>query len=279
MKMALKATKKRSNKAISPAISAVIITGVMVALITVAFGFASNFLLLRMAESEFSSAKQFMQTLGLQIDDVAWIIGRTETIRYSSKYGDTALKSALNYTIYVNTTTQTNLKLYTNTTNIICFNMPTRHYSMGNDYFEMIYPSSNGSFLLSGASAPVAKVFAVQKSSMADGNFIKVVVVPTIRMLHLSIGNTNYIRLYLPILLAGEAPRHAQTITLTGESISKIGATVTGIKIDANFPMSSDGFNEFFFNFPQTEESISLAGETILELYVGGVNVAFGVHS
>ena len=276
--MVLNAKKSRSNKATSPAISAVIMTGVMVTLITVAFAFASNFLLLRIAESEFFSAKQFMQTLGLQIDDVAWVVGRTETVRYSSKYGDVDFKSALNYTIYVNTTDgPSTQKFFTHTTGIICFNMPVKHYTVGNDYFEMIYPSSAAGFLLSGASAPVSKIFAVEKLPMTDGSFVRVVVIPTIRMLNLSIGNTNYIRLYLPLLLEGENPKHSQSITLTGKSFSKMGETVTGIKIEVSFPLA--GFDNFFFNFPQTEESISPVGETVLELYTSEVDVALGVHA
>ncbi|MDH5494440.1 MAG: hypothetical protein OEY24_01885 [Candidatus Bathyarchaeota archaeon] len=272
--------RRRSNRAISPAISAVIITGVMVALITVAFAFASNFLLVRMAESEFNSTKQFMQTLGLQIDDVAWVIGRTETARYSSRYGSIAFESALNYTIYISTNGSEPIeKFYTNTVGIICFNMPVAQYSVGNDYYELIYPSSNDGFLLSGASAPVARIFAVEKLPMTDGSFVRVVVMPTIRMLNLRIGNMNYTRLYLPILLEGEGPKHSQSVTLTGQSFSKLGETVTGIRVVVSFPMKEDGFNEFFFNFPEIEESISLAGETVLELYVGEVDVAFGVHA
>lgn len=275
--MVLNAKKSRSNKATSPAISAVIMTGVVVTLITIAFAFASNFLLLRIAESEFSSAKQFMQTLGLQIDDVAWVVGRTETVRYSSKYGDVDFKSALNYTIYVSIENESYQKFYTHTTGVICFNMPVKYYSVGNDYFEMIYPSSATSFLLSGASAPVSKIFAVEKLPMTDGSFVRVVVIPTIRMLNLSIGNTNYIRLYLPLLLEGENPKHSQSITLTGKSFSKLGETVTGIRIEVSFPLA--GFDNFFFNFPQTEEPISPVGETVLELYTSEVDVALGVHA
>lgn len=278
--MALKATKKRrGKKAVSPAVSTVIITGVMVTLITVALSFASNFLLLRMAESEFNSARQFMQTLGLQIDDVAWVIGRTETARYSSRYGQVTLESALNYTIYINTTTQQNQEFYTNTTSVICFNMPVSRYSIGDDYFELISPSDDGSFLLSGASSPAARIFAVEKLPMNDGSFTRVVVAPIIRMLNLSIGNTNYLRLYLPILSEGETPRRYQSVTSTGESVSKHAETVTGVKVEVGFPLGDDGFNAFFFDFPQNEELISLAGETVLELYVGGVDVAFGVHA
>ena len=278
--MALESTRRhRSNRAVSPAVSSVIITGVMVTLVTVALAFASNFLLVRLAESEFNSGRQTMQTLGLQVDDVAWIVGRTETVRYSSKYGGVSLWQALNYTIYVNTTTQPDWhRFYTGLTGIISFDMPVSQYSQGGDYFELIYPSSDGSFLFTETSAPVARTFVVEKLPMSDGSFIRVVAAPTIRALGLSIGDTPYVRAYLPILSQGETPGNSQSITLTGASTStKSIDGVTGIKIEVSFPIS--GFDNSFFNFPQTVESIQLSGETVLEVYVGEVDVAFGAHA
>lgn len=279
--MALKSTRCcRNNRAASPAVSSVIITGVMVALVTVALAFASNFLLIRMAESEFSSARQSMQTLGLQIDDVAWVIGRTETMRYSSKYGSASFNSALNYTIYVNTTTQTNVKFHTNLTGVVCFDMPVSQYSIGDDYFESIYPSYDDGFVFNETSAPVTRVFVVEKLPMADGSFVRVVVAPAMRMMYLSIGGTRYVRLFLPVLVEGEAPRNSQSITLTGESTkTRTIEGVTGVRIEASFPLGGSGFDNSFFNFPQPVESIQLAGETVLEVFVGGVDVAFGVHA
>jgi len=270
--------KLQSSKAVSSAVSAVIMTGTLVALISVALVFANNFFSVRMAESEFNSARQFMQTVGLQIDDVAWVIGRTETVRYSSRYGSVSFESALNYTIYINTTTQLNRKLCTTTTGILCFNMPVSRYSIGNNYYELIYPSSNEGLLLKGASAPVARVLALEKLPMGDGSFVRVVVAPAIRMLNLTIGDTRYIRLFLPVLLKGETPRRSQSITLTGENVSKFGESVTGIKVEVSFPRRSYGFDNYFFHFSETTERIPLSGKTVVELYVGGVDVAFGVH-
>jgi polysaccharide deacetylase 2 family uncharacterized protein YibQ len=62
-------------------------TSSVVVLLLVSIVFANNFLGARMAENEYSAIKQFMQTIGLQVDDVAWTIGRTQTMRYASKYG------------------------------------------------------------------------------------------------------------------------------------------------------------------------------------------------
>ena len=277
--MALKGTGRRWNKAVSPAISTVIVTGMIVGLVTVALSFASNFLVFRIAESEFNSAKQFMHTSALQIDDVAWSIGRTETARYSSRYGDIAFETALNYTIYINTTTQSNVKFYTNTTGVLCFNMPVTYHSVGNNYFDMLYPSFNSGFLLDGASAPCAKVFVVERLSMADGSFMRVVVMPAVRMVNLTIGDTNYVRLYLPILSEGETPKRSQSVTMTGDSVSKLGESITALKVVVSFPLELEGFDNTFFNFPQPWESISFGNETVLELYVGGVDIGLGVHA
>lgn len=269
----------RSSKAVSPAISAVIMTGTLVALISVALVFANNLLSVKMAESEFNSAMQVMQTVGLQIDDVAWVIGRTETVRYSSRYGDVAFESALNYTISIKTgESETYQRLYSTTTGIICFNMPVSRYSVGDNYYELIYPSAEEGLLLKGASAPVARVFAVEKLLMGGKSFVRVVVAPTIRMLNLTVGDTDYVRLYLPVLSEGNATKRYQSITLTGESVSKLGESVTGIKVEVDFPLLELGFGDSFFHFSETTETISLTGDTVVELYVGEVDVALGVH-
>lgn len=275
--MGLRRIGRRRDKAVSPAISTVIVTGMIVGLVTIALSFAGNFLVLRIAESEFNSAKQFMRTFALQIDNVAWSIGRTETARYSSRYGHVTFETALNYTIYVNTTTQSNVKFYTSTTGILCFNMPITYYSVGDGYFDLLYPSFNSGFLLDGASAPNAKVFVVEKLSMADGSFMRVVVMPSVRMVNLTIGETNYVRLYLPILSVGETPKRSQSVTMTGDSISKLGESITALKVEVSFPEAD--FNNSFFNFPQLEEQVSFTPGTVLELYVGEVDVGLGVHA
>lgn len=276
--MGLRRIGRRRDKAVSPAISTVIVTGMIVGLVTIALSFAGNFLVLRIAESEFNSAKQFMHTLALQIDNVAWSIGRTETARYSSRYGHVAFETALNYTIYIKTNaTQPYVPFYTSTTGILCFNMPITYYSVGDNYFDLLYPSFNSGFLLDGASAPNAKVFVVEKLSMADGSFLRVVVMPSVRMVNLTIGDTNYVRLYLPILSVGETPKRSQSVTMTGDSISKLGESITALKVEVSFPEAD--FDNFFFNFPQLEEQVSFTTETVLELYVGEVDVGLGVHA
>lgn len=268
----------------SPVISTVIMTGTIVAILSVALVFANNFLWSRVAEGEFDSSKQLMCTVGLQIDDVAWTVGRTETIRYSSRYGEVVFEpSALTYNVSVN---EGEPEQYV--TGALMFNLPTSRYSITNDYLENIFPVPDDSLTLTGTSAPVARVFVVEKLPMADGSYIRVVVVPAVRVLYSSITTgtppttTHYIRMYLPVLSAGEAPRLSQSITLTGKSLNAYTVNdVTSINVAVGFQEGSL-FDFAFSNFAfDLEEDISVDfgdDDVVLEFYLSEVEVDFGLN-
>ena len=272
---------RRDRKALSPAISSVILTSAVVVLLLVTIVFANNFLSSRMAENEFSATKQLMQTLGLQTDDVAWTIGRTQTTRYPSRFGVVNFESlALNYAVYVNDT----FFLGNYSTGVLLFNMPIDKYSMGNNYEERITPSSDRSFLQVGTSAPVCHVFITEKVPMNDGNYIRVIVAPSIRMLNSTITNggvaTNYFKFYLPILKAGVSPRHSQSVSLAGSSVlADTESSVTKVKIHVSFQKASLGFNLQFFNFDSVDEEVDVPNGSIVQFYTGEVTVSLGLYA
>jgi hypothetical protein len=286
--------KKRSGKrGISPVISTVIMTGAIVAILSVALVFANNFLWSRVAEGDFDSSKQLMHTAGLQIDDVAWTVGRTETIRYSSQYGEVVLEpSILNYTVSVGD--GVDVYNFSNLTGALLFNLPTSRYSVTNGYWQRISPDQNESLTLKGTSAPVVRVFVVERMPMSDGSYIRVVVAPAVRVLYSSINtsvsSTYYIRMYLPVLAAGESPRLSQSITLTGESVEAHTINdVTSISVTVDFPReaSPENFDSDFFNFPYNSEALDVPSigvppsgydNVVFELYLSEVSVEFGVN-
>jgi hypothetical protein len=283
--------KKRLNKrAISPVISTVILTGAIIAILGVTLTFANGLLWSKIAESDFNSAKQFMQTTGLQIDDVAWTVGRTETIQYSSKYGDVTIEpSTLNYTVYVKTNGSSTYNFFASyEVGVLLFNVPISRYSISNGYWERIFPSQDATLTLKGTSAPVTRVFAVEKMPMNDGNYIRVVVAPAIRALSSSINSssssTYYVKLYLPVLNKGETPRLSKSVTLTGKSINATTTnSVTSINVTVSFPRGSPPYNfdDFFFKFPSLSESINVPpgySDTVLEFYASEVTVDFGIN-
>ena len=283
--------KKRSGKrGISPVISTVIMTGAMVAILSVALLFANNLLWSRVAEGDFDSSRQLMHTAGLQIDDVAWTVGRTETIRYSSQYGEVVLEPLiLTYTVSVES--NGGPEQYEFSTGALMFNLPTSRYTITNGYWQRISPDQNNSLTLKGTSAPVVRVFAVERMPMSDGSYIRVVVAPTVRVLYSSINtsvsSTYYIRMYLPVLAAGESPRLSQSITLTGESVEAHTINdVTSISVTVDFPReaSPENFDSDFFNFPYNSEDFDLStivseyDNVVFELYLSEVLVEFGVN-
>jgi len=253
-------------------------------MILVAMGFANTFLDSRMAENEFSTNKQFMLTTGLQIDDIAWTIGRTQTVRYSSKYGNMKFESAaLNYTFEVYSGGIW-VPVFANVTGMILFNIPVSTYSISNNYFERISPASNGSFLQQGPSAPVSHVFCVEKLPMSEGNYTRIVVVPSIRMLNSTIEgpssptSTNYFKFYLPTLVpAGSNPYRSQSITLNGDSITKVVKSgVSQVRINVTFLNADSGFDYSFFNFDHLSETVELPANSVAEFYIGKVKVTLG---
>jgi hypothetical protein len=274
---------RRDSRAVSPAISTVILTSAVIVLLLVTIAFANNFLDARMAENDFSAMEQFMQTVGLQIDDVAWIIGRTQTIRYASKFGQVAFESvALNYTVYVDKGGGY-VYLISNRTGVLLFNMPIVKYSIGNNYYESIFPSDR-SFLQKGTSAPVSHVYATEKLPMRDGSFIRVVVAPIIRMLNstISMGVTknNYFKFYLPILSNGTSPYHSQSVTLTGKNVLvKTEGSVNAVKIRISFPKIGSGFGSDFFNFDSEEKVVDVPDGSIIEFYTSEVSVSLGLYA
>jgi hypothetical protein len=270
---------RNDKKALSPAISTVIITSAIVVMLLVTVVFANNYLNAQMANNEFSAMKQFMQTVGLQIDDVAWTVGRTQTMRYASKFGQITFQSAaLNYAVYVNST---NTWIANFTAGVLFFNMPTSTYNIANSYRELIFPTSNSSFLVQGTSAPVSNVFVIERVPMNDGNYIRIVVAPSIRMLNSTIANTGYYDCYLPILQPSGKDLHlSQSVTLMATALNvQTVQNVNKIRITIDYPESSLGFDSTFFNFNSSLADVQVAAGSTLEFYTGNVTVSLGVYA
>ena len=272
---------RNDKKAVTPAISTVIITSTIVVLLLATVIFANNYLNAQLAENEFSAMEQFMQTVAQQIDDVAWTVGRTQTMRYASQYGQITFQNgALNYALYVNST----MWIANFTTGALFFNMPISSYNIVNNYVDLIFPSSNSSFLMQGTSAPVSHVFAIERVPMKDGNYIRVVVAPSIRMLNSTVANAGYYNFYLPILNESANDLHiSQSITLTATAFNvQTVQNVSQITINVSFPLTAPalgGFDSTFFNFNSSQAVIQVPIGSTLEFYTGNVTVSLGEYA
>jgi hypothetical protein len=275
----------KDKRAASPAISTVILTAAGIVMILIAMSYANNILSMKIAQNEYSTNKQFMQTTGQQIDDIAWSVGRSQTIAYSSKDGFVKFQEAvLNYTFQIHTGSGwTNLSL-SGKTGIILYNMPVSTYSMGNNYFERLPSGANNSFLLSGSSVPISQVICEEKLPMSDGSYTRIALVPTMRVLTSTMTSTNYFKFYLPDLENGTNLYRSQSITLTGNGISKVVQSgVDQVKITVSYPKSaSPGFDSSFFNFKSSTVTLNststpkMNAGSVVEFYVGKVTVVIG---
>jgi hypothetical protein len=254
-------------------------------MILIAMSYANNILALKMAQNEYSTNKQFMQTTAQQIDDIAWTVGRTQTVSFSNKYGNVQFQAiALNYTFRIHTLSSgwENLTL-SGKTGIILYNMPVGSYSLGNNYFQRLPSNVTTPFLLSGSTAPISQVVCEQKVPMNDGTYNRIVLVPNMRVLTSTVTSTNYLKFYLPDIENGTNLYRSQSITLTGNGITKVTrSNVDQVILSVSFPKAASGFDSSFFNFNST--SITLNGSStpklppnsVVEFYVGKVVVAIG---
>jgi hypothetical protein len=278
---------RRDTRAVSPAISTVVLTAAGIVMILIAMSYANNILALKMAQNEYSTNKQFMQTTAQQIDDIAWSIGRTQTVSFSSKYGNVQFQSiALNYSFrlhYSSTNSWENLNI-SGKTGIILYNMPVGSYSLGNNFFQRLPSNVTTPFLLSGSTAPISQVICEQKVPMADGTYSRIALVPNMRVLTSTVTSTNYLKFYLPDLENGTNLYRSQSITLTGNGITKVTRSgVDQVILSVSFPKAAPlGFDSSFFKFNSTSITLNasstprLPSNSVVEFYVGKVVVAIG---
>jgi hypothetical protein len=264
---------RRNKRGISPAVSETILTSAIIVMLLVAIAFVNSYLNGQIAQNEFNSMKQFMQTLGLQVDDVAWIPGRTQTLTYTSKYGAITFRSpALTYSFYFD-----GLLVASFNVGVIMYNIPVSSYSIANNYFDEIFPSSN-SFLQNGTAAPVGRIFVTEEIPMQDGSYIRVVVAPIVRQLNAVINGINYADFYLPILNQGPSPELSQSVTLTGINVQQeIFNNVNNVTIDVAFPNAVGmGLSSGFFNFAATSQTVILGQNSVVQIFGGNVTVSLG---
>jgi hypothetical protein len=268
----------RNRRAVSPAVSTTILTSAIVVMLVITVSFVNTYLNRQIAQNDFNSMKQVMQNVGLQVDDVAWIPGRTQTVTFASKYGQITFRSpALTYNFYFNGLLVANFNV-----GIILYNIPISQYSFANNYFQEIFPASN-SLLQNGSSAPICRSFVVEKMPMPDGSYVRVALVPIVRQLNATINGVPYTRFYLPILTSAPSPELSQSVTLTGLNVYHgTYSNVNNVTITLGFPNADNltgmGLDSGFFNFASTSQTVTLSN-AVAEIYGGNVTVSLGLAS
>jgi hypothetical protein len=285
----------KNKRGVSVVISTVIITTTILVMVLITVATANDILNSSLAENEFVASKQFMLTTGLQIDNVAWTVGRTQTITYYSKFGHVRFQTlALNYSVQMhsNVTDEWELVFSNITTGMVLFNMPLTAYNLANDYFERLLPSQNSasqncSFLQEGPTATVSHVFVHERLPTNNESYLRIAAVPSIRVLTSSITgpnpstSTSYYKFFLPTLeRSSENPLLTQSITMVGGEVTKvIRSRIDQVNITVSCP---SGFDLPFFKFDGLVKSDGvvetklLPADSVVEFYIGKVIVSQG---
>jgi|WetSurMetagenome_2_1015567.scaffolds.fasta_scaffold04216_5 hypothetical protein len=267
---------RKDKGAVSPAISSVIMTSAIVVMVLVAMSYGQTYLNNSLAQNEFNSNKKFMQTTSLQLDDVAWTTGRTQTISYSSRFSQLAFNESrysLHYTAEVFAQASGWHVALSYTTGIIMFNTPIDQYSISSGYYERVFPKNNASFVQESSTAPVGHVFVTENLDLPGAGFIRVVVAPSIREIHSGAGN-NF---FLPKLVDGTNRYLSQSVTLEGRNVSQyIYRDVTQVRFTLTFPQGLSGFDSTFFGFDATTQTVPVGPSGLVIFYLGEVAVSLG---
>jgi hypothetical protein len=247
-------------------------------MVLVAMMYSNSYLNDNLAKNEFAVNKQFMLTTSLQLDDIAWIIGRAQTIRYSSKYGVVDFQNnALNYSFEIKTNGVWT-KVFDQSTGVVTYDIITGNSLLGNDHFQNV-SSTSRAINQTGPSAPIANVYAIEGGTASGQNLAHIVIVPTVRMMTSMIGTQNYVKFYLPLLQTGSITSSYQSVTLVGDPGTKyVYAGVSAVRLNATFPAAAQGFTSAFYHFESNSVTIPLNSDSVVDFYLGKVTVSLGLY-
>jgi flagellin-like protein len=275
----------RRRKGDAPIIATIILMAITVFTVFVTLTFVNSNLTRREGESEFTLSKNFMRTVGLAVDDVAWKQGQTDSIPYGSKQSEMIMREeVISYTLTItytdplrSPTSQTVL------TNALFYSLPLVKYSLQDGYFEELLPGKLNSIIQNGADQPSARVFAFQKNPIKDeGEYIRVGVISLPRRIEYSITtgsppvSDKYMKLFIPVLEKGAStPSNPQYITLTGGAPQvKVYDGVESVRVRVDFPKLLNGYDNSVFNIPDIESGADI--DQLLQLSGGRLEVAIG---
>jgi flagellin-like protein len=275
--------KRRRGDA--PIIATIILMAITVFTVFVTLTFVNSNLTRREGENEFTLSKNFMRTVGLAVDDVAWKQGQTDSIPYGSKQSEMIMREdVISYTITINYTDPSRPNdSQTVFTNGLFYSLPLIKYYLDDGYFEELLPGKLNSIVQNGADQPSARVFAFQKNPLKDeGDYIRVGVISLPRRIEYSITTGNppvsdrYMKLFIPVLERGlSTPSNPQYITLTGLAPQvKVYDGVENITIKVAFPKSINGYDNSLFNIIDMESGADI--DQLLQLDGGRLEVAIG---
>lgn len=154
---------RKNTRAVSPAISAAILTAATIVMVLVATQSAYSALEHQQGESELQAIQKSFLTFDDAVRDVAWSRGSSMTSRFTCKYG--YLEMVPNYALTVNISLpgETSIiQAYDNVTGSLRYNLSTSYLTLGAGYQK--YLSGNSSTIIDVSTEDVGQLLLSQTS-------------------------------------------------------------------------------------------------------------------
>ncbi len=152
----------RQNKAVSTAISAVVITAVTVGLVMVVAFYAYQVLEQRRGAAEFDVAKKAILTFDDALQDVAWKINASRMVRFKVDYGALELipnANTFNVTATIGESGE-NHTLASVSTGLMRYSIDTRYVTFGENYTS--YALGNNNSIVTGSIESLGRALIEQ---------------------------------------------------------------------------------------------------------------------
>ena len=207
----------RQNKAVSTAISALIITAVTATLVMAVAAYAYYVLEQQRGGAEFEVAKKSILAFDDALQDAAWKLNASRAVRFKIGFGNLLLipdAITLNVTATIDSSDYT---LESISTGIIKYSISTQHVSFGENYKSYILGDSD--LVVTDSAESLGRVFIEQESPSV--NVILNYRVRVMRTSYLNVNGTmvNYVSVWL-IRVVTDSASHINDFDLKARSVS-----------------------------------------------------------
>ncbi len=257
----------RQNKAVSHAISALIITAVTASLVMVVATYAYYILEQQRGGAEFEVAKKSILAFDDALQDAAWKLNASRAARFKIAFGNLLLISdAMNLTVTA-TIDSSNYTLASISTGIIKYSISTRYITFGANYTYYVLGDSD--LVVTESTESLSRVFIEQESSSA--NIILNYRTRAMRTSYLNVNGTwvNYVSVWL-IKVVTSSTSHINDFDLKAKSLSIQTNTIDpGVSVTGDCIISVESGSE------SRSATVSLgSGKVVFSVIVAEVQVS-----
>jgi hypothetical protein len=257
----------RQNKALSTAISAVIITAVTATLVMMVAIYAYSILEQQRGAAEFEVAKKSILAFDDALQDAAWKLNASRAARFKIEFGSLVLiPDAMNLTV-IATIDGVNHPLGSISTGVIRYSTSNRYITFGENYTSYVLGDSN--LVVTDSTESLGRALIEQKPALVDITLNYRV--RAMRTSYLNVNGTwvNYVSVWL-IRVVTSSSTHLHDFDLKAKSLSiQTSTTDPGVSVTSNCVINVESDTE------SSSATISLdSGKVVFSVIVAEVRVS-----